>query len=87
MTRVPSGIHWVLSDHLTKTEWGFRGIAPLHIWRRTTGHVIVQVLSKDDVSHCLYFLNETYSDPDFTYAEDVEDPMVIMNMSVGTMKD
>jgi hypothetical protein len=32
-------------------------------------------LSKDGASHCLYFLNAAYTDPDFTSAEDAEDPM------------
>ena len=32
---------------------------------------------KDGTSHCLYFLNPSYSDLAFTSVEDVEDPMVI----------
>jgi hypothetical protein len=37
-------------------------------------------LSKDDASHCLYFLNAAYYDPSFTSAEDADDPMVIMKL-------
>ena len=43
------------------------------------------VLSKDGTSHCLYFLNETYSDPVFTSVEDVEDPMVIINLDISNV--
>jgi hypothetical protein len=39
---------------------------------------ISMVLSKDGTSHCLYFINETYSDPVFTSVEDVEDPMIMI---------
>ena len=39
-------------------------------------------LSKDGASHCLYFLNAAYSDPDFTSAEDAEDPWVIMQLDI-----
>jgi hypothetical protein len=39
-------------------------------------------LSKDGASHCLYFLNAVYSDPDFTSAEDAEDPWVIMQLDI-----
>jgi hypothetical protein len=35
-------------------------------------------LSKDGVSHCLYFLDTAYNDPSFTSEEDSQDPMVIM---------
>jgi hypothetical protein len=41
------------------------------------------VLSKDGASHCLYFLNEVYSDPDFTSAEDETDPMVIVKLDIS----
>ena len=41
------------------------------------------VLSKDCVSHCLYFLNTTYSDPVFTSAEDEADPMVILKLEIS----
>jgi hypothetical protein len=40
-------------------------------------------LSKDGASHCLYFLNEVYSDPDFTSAEDETDPMVIVKLDIS----
>jgi hypothetical protein len=39
--------------------------------------------SKDGVSHCLYFLNTAYSDPDFTSAEDDDDPWVIMKFDIS----
>jgi len=85
---------------LQKPSGGIRGIAPVDIWRRSMGNVIVQAtqksvpkkcvetyenfkqltLSKDGASHCLYLLNEAYSDPVFTSAEDTEDPMVIIKL-------
>ena len=40
-------------------------------------------LSKDSVSHCLYFLNTTYSDPVFTSVEDESDPMVIVKLDIS----
>ena len=40
-------------------------------------------LSKDGVSHCLYFLNATCSDPVFTSAEDEADPMVIVKLDIS----
>ena len=40
-------------------------------------------LSKDYASHCLYFLNTSYSDPAFTSAEDEEDPMVIVKLDIS----
>ena len=40
-------------------------------------------LSKDGVSHCLYFLNTTYSDPVFTSVEDESDPMVIVKLDIS----
>ena len=40
-------------------------------------------LSKDGVSHCLYFLNATYSDPVFTSAEDESDPMMIVQLDIS----
>ena len=40
-------------------------------------------LSKDGVSHCLYFLNTAYSDPVFTSAEDETDPMVIVKLDIS----
>jgi hypothetical protein len=39
-------------------------------------------LSKDGASHCLYFLNAAYADPDFTSVEDAEDPMVFMQLDI-----
>jgi hypothetical protein len=41
------------------------------------------VLSKDGVSHCLYFLNTEYSDPAFTSVEDETDPMVIVKLDIS----
>ena len=43
------------------------------------------VLSKDGASHCLYFLNETYSDPPFTSAEDETDPMMIVKLDIANV--
>ena len=40
-------------------------------------------MSKDGVSHCLYFLNEAYSDPTFTSTEVAEDPMVIIKLDIS----
>ena len=40
-------------------------------------------LSKDGVSHCLYFLYAAYSDPAFTSAEDEWDPMVIVKLDIS----
>ena len=40
-------------------------------------------LSKDGVSHCLYFLNAAYSDPDFTSTEDDDDPWVTMKLDIS----
>jgi hypothetical protein len=40
-------------------------------------------LSKDGVSHCLYFLNAAYSDPVFTSTEDEADPMVIVKLDIS----
>jgi hypothetical protein len=88
---------------MQKPSGDIRDIAPVDIWRRSTGHDIVQTTqhlvsktcvdtypnfkqvtpSKDGVSHCLYFLNSTYSDPDFTSTEDDEDPWVIMNLDIS----
>jgi hypothetical protein len=39
-------------------------------------------LSKDGASHFLYFLNVAYADPDFSSAEDAEDPMVFMQLDI-----
>ncbi len=41
------------------------------------------VLTKDGASHFLYFLNIAYSDPTFTSVPDVEDPMVIVKLSIS----
>ncbi len=82
-----------------------REISPVDIWRRTTGHSIVQdtqkinvktcidtypnskklSLSNDCASHCLYFLNTSYSDPAFTSAEVTEDPWVIMKFDLSNV--
>ena len=40
-------------------------------------------LSKDGVSHCLYFLKTAYSDPTFTSAEDETDPVVIVKLDIS----
>ena len=40
-------------------------------------------LSKNGVSHFLYFLNEAYNDPVFTSSEDAEDPTVIVNLDIS----
>jgi hypothetical protein len=88
---------------LQKPSGCIRGIAPVDIWRRATGHPIVQVtehivgktwidtypnfkelvLTKDGVSHCLYFRNTSYSDTVFTSTEDDEDPWVIMKLDIS----
>ncbi len=40
-------------------------------------------MSKDDASHCLYFLNAAYFDPAFTSAEDEADPRVIVKLDIS----
>jgi hypothetical protein len=88
---------------LQKPSGDIRGIVPVDIWRRATGHARVQAtqhlatktcidtypkfkqlaLSKDGASHCLYFLNAAYSDPDFTSTEDDDDPWVTMKLDIS----
>jgi hypothetical protein len=52
------------------------------MYRKTYPNFKQLTLSKDGASHCLYFLNATYSDPAFTSAEDTEDPLVIIQLDI-----
>ena len=42
-------------------------------------------MSKDGASHCLYFLNDAYSDPVFTSVDDEENPMVIVKLDISNV--
>jgi hypothetical protein len=47
----------------------------------------LKIFGYDGVSHCLYFLNSSYSDPVFTSGEDTEDPWVNMKLYISNTFD
>jgi hypothetical protein len=73
---------------LQKPSGGIRGITPVDIWRRTTGSAIVQATKKRVDKTCIETYQNfkqlalSYADPDFTSAEDAEDPMVFMQLDI-----
>ncbi len=53
LARIRSGIHWVLLIDSQKPSGDIRVISPVDIWRRVTGHAIVQATQQVAAKTCI----------------------------------